>query len=237
MGRFPCPTVRRNWRKRDATFPCGVPDLPCHLAAMAETPVLTVLTYDSFTSEWGPGPAVEKAFEASCACDLRLCPAGDGAALLARLQLEGAASEADVVLGLDTGLTAAAAATGLFAPHGQPAATALPVAYDDPLFLPFDWGWFAFVYDKTKLPTPPKSFEALAASDLKVVIQDPRSSTPGLGLLLWVKAAYGEGAARSGRRWPTTSSPSPPAGPRPMACSWRARPTWCCPTPPRPPIT
>jgi thiamine transport system substrate-binding protein len=29
---------------------------------------------------------------------------------------------------------------------------------------------------------------------LKIVIQDPRSSTPGLGLLLWVRDAYGEEA-------------------------------------------
>jgi len=160
------------------------------LPAMADTPVLTVLTYDSFTSEWGPGPAIEAAFEASCVCDLRFVPAGDGAALLARIQLEGAASEAD--------MTAAAAATGLFAPHGQSAATALPVAFDDPLFLPFDWGWFAFVHDKTKLSEAPTSFDALAASDLKIVIQDPRSSTPGLGLLLWVKAAHGD---RAGEIW------------------------------------
>lgn len=163
--------------------------------ALAETPVLTVQTYDSFTSEWGPGPAIEKAFEATCACDLRFVPAGDGAALLARVQLEGAASEADVVLGLDTSLTAAAAATGLFAPHGQTPQLDLPVEVADPLFLPYDWGWFAFVHDRTRLPEPPKGFEALAASDLKIVIQDPRSSTPGLGLLLWVKAAYGDRAA------------------------------------------
>lgn len=163
--------------------------------ALAETPVLKVLTYDSFTSEWGPGPVVEQAFEATCACDLQLIPAGDGAALLARVQLEGAASDADVVLGIDTSLTAAAAATQLFAPHGKSSELDLPVPYADPLFLPFDWGWFAFVYDRTKVAEPPKSFEALASSDLKIVIQDPRSSTPGLGLLLWVKAAYGDGAA------------------------------------------
>lgn len=163
--------------------------------ALAETPVLQVLTYDSFTSEWGPGPAVEKAFEATCACDLQFVPAGDGAALLARVQLEGTASDADVVLGLDTSLTAAATATQLFAPHGKSPSLNLPVDYADPLFLPFDWGWFAFVYDKTKVPQPPTSFEALAASNLKIVIQDPRSSTPGLGLLLWVKAAHGDKAA------------------------------------------
>ncbi len=168
------------------------------IPAAAETPVLTVLTYDSFTSDWGPGPAIETAFEEVCGCDLRFVPAGDGAALLARVQLEGAASEADIVLGLDTNLTAAAAATGLFAPHGLTPATDLPVTFEDPLFLPYDWGWFAFVHDTAKLPEPPTSFDALAASDLKIVIQDPRSSTPGLGLLLWVKAAHGD---RAGEVW------------------------------------
>ena len=163
--------------------------------AAAETPVLNVLTYDSFVAEWGPGPAVEKAFEATCACDLVFTAAGDGAALLARIKLEGAATDADVVLGLDTNLTASATASGLFAPHGQTPANDLPVAYTDPLFLPYDWGYFAFVYDKTKLATPPTSFEALAKSNLKILIQDPRASTPGLGLLMWVKAAYGDKSA------------------------------------------
>jgi thiamine transport system substrate-binding protein len=162
---------------------------------VAQTPVLTVYTYDSFVTEWGPGPAIETAFEATCGCDLQFVPAGDGAALLARLRLEGERTDADVVLGLDTNLTAAATATGLFAPHDiEPPALDLPVAWDDPVFLPFDWGWFAFVHDTTKLPTPPASFRELADSDVSILIQDPRSSTPGLGLLLWVKAAYGDEA-------------------------------------------
>lgn len=163
-------------------------------AAAAQTPVLTVLTYDSFTSEWGPGPAVEQAFEAVCGCDLRLIGGGDGAALLARVQLEGARSDLDVVLGLDTNLTAAAAATGLFAPHGVSAGLDLPVAWSDPLFVPFDWGWFAFVH-RADMTDVPGSFAELAASDKKILIQDPRSSTPGLGLLMWVKAAHGDRAS------------------------------------------
>jgi thiamine transport system substrate-binding protein len=158
-------------------------------AAQAETPVLDVLTYDSFIAEWGPGPAIEKAFEAECGCDLRFTAAGDGAALLARLQLEGAKTAADVVLGLDTNLTAAARKTGLFAAHGQTPAVDLPLPFEDAEFLPYDWGWFAFVHNKDL--AAPKDFKELAASDLKIVIQDPRSSTPGLGLLMWVKAAYG----------------------------------------------
>lgn len=165
-------------------------------AAAADTQELTVYTYDSFVSDWGPGPAVEKAFEAQCECDLKLVGAGDGAALLARVRLEGARTEADVVLGLDTNLTAAAAETGIFALHGQEGvAFDLPVAWDDTMFIPYDWGFFAFVHDKAKTPVVPTNFKELADSDLKIVIQDPRSSTPGLGLLMWVKAAYGDEAS------------------------------------------
>ena len=162
--------------------------------AMADTPVLTVYTYDSFVSDWGPGPAIEAAFEASCGCDLQMIGAGDGAALLARLKLEGSRTDADIILGLDTNLTAAAAETGLFAPISETANYTVPGGWADPLFAPFDWGYFAFV--KNAEIESPTNFRALADSDLKIVIQDPRSSTPGLGLLMWVKAAYGDDAAQ-----------------------------------------
>jgi len=163
-------------------------------AAFAQQPVLTVYTYDSFASDWGPGPQIETAFEAECACDLQFVTAGDGAALLARIRLEGERSDADIVLGLDTNLTHAAAETGLFAPHGlEPEGLTLPIDWDDQTFLPFDWGYFAFVYN-ADLAGVPANFTDLAESDLRIVIQDPRSSTPGLGLLMWVEAAYGEGA-------------------------------------------
>ncbi|MFG5384730.1 thiamine ABC transporter substrate binding subunit [Yoonia sp. R2-816] len=164
----------------------------CASGALAETPVLQVLTYDSFTSEWGPGPAIETAFEEVCGCDLQFVGAGDGAALLARLQLEGPRTDADIILGLDTNLTAAARDTGLFAPHGVEAELSLPIAWEDPNFLPFDWGYFAFVGNAGE--PAPTSLRALADSDISIVIQDPRSSTPGLGLLMWVKTAYGDKA-------------------------------------------
>jgi thiamine transport system substrate-binding protein len=161
-------------------------------AALAETPELNVYTYDSFTSDWGPGPAIEKAFEEVCGCDLKLVGIGDGAALLARLKLEGARSDADVVMGLDTSLIAAARETGLFAETVVEADYSLPVEWSDPVFAAYDWGYFAFVHNADL--TPPANFKALGESDVSIVIQDPRSSTPGLGLLMWVKAAYGDEA-------------------------------------------
>lgn len=160
-------------------------------ASAAETPVLTVLTYDSFVSDWGPGPQVETAFEAFCGCDLKFESAGDGAALLARLRLEGSSTDIDVVMGLDTNLTARAAETGLFAEHNVTGVEYdLPITWDDANFVPFDWGYFAFVYNAEKVSNPPNSMFELATSDLKIVIQDPRSSTPGLGLLLWAQMAH-----------------------------------------------
>lgn len=163
--------------------------------AMAETPTLSVYTYDSFMAEWGPGPAVEAAFEQTCDCNLEFVGVGDGAALLARLQLEGPHTDADIVLGLDTSLIAIARETGLFAPHsGIPENLDLPVSWSDDTFLPFDWGYFAFVYDKTRLSNPPSSFAELIGSNTSILIQDPRSSTPGLGLLMWMKSVYGDDA-------------------------------------------
>src|SRR6056297_1290978 len=179
----------------DMRYPIIAAGLLATTPVVAQTPVLTVYTYDSFVTEWGPGPAVEEAFEAQCGCDLQFVGAGDGAALLARLRLEGARTEADVVLGLDTNLTAAAKETGLFAPHGvEGVSFDVPVDWADDTFLPFDWGYFAFVYDRERLDTAPADFRELAESDTSILIQDPRSSTPGLGLLLWVKSAYGDEA-------------------------------------------
>jgi len=170
-------------------------------AASAETPTLTIYTYNSFTSEWGPGPAVTKVFEATCACKVDWVALEDGAALLSRLQLEGKNTKADLVLGLDTSLTAEARATGLFAPHALDLShLKVPIAWTDPVFVPFDYGYFAVVYDKTKLPKPPASLKELVEGDpsQKIVLEDPRSSTPGLGFMLWIKEVYGD---QAGAAW------------------------------------
>lgn len=162
-------------------------------AAFAETPVLTVYAGDYFTSEWGPGPVIEAEFEKICACDLEFST-GD---LLPRLLLEGERTKADVVIGLTSDVTAKARATGLFAPHGQDnSALTLPIEWTDDMFLPFNYGHTAFIYNETTMPTPPASFEALLAmpDDVKIVIQDPRTSISGLALVLWVQSVYGDEA-------------------------------------------
>ncbi|RBQ35849.1 thiamine ABC transporter substrate binding subunit [Rahnella variigena] len=168
--------------------------------AFAAKPVLTVYTYDSFSADWGPGPAIKKAFEAQCGCELKYVALEDGVSLLNRLRMEGKNSKADVVLGLDNNLLQAAEQTGLFAKAPKTAARlTVPGGWDNTTFVPYDYGYFAFVYDKNKLKNPPKSLDELINSDQKwkVIYEDPRTSTPGLGLMLWMQKVYGDKAPQA----------------------------------------
>ncbi len=172
----------------------GLAALP---AAAEEMPILRIYTYDSFASEWGPGPALKAGFEKECGCVVEFTTTEDAISTLRKVQLEGDATKADIVLGLDTAIAGEARATGLFAPHGLDlSALDLPAPWIDPDFVPFDYGYFAYVYNTEKVPTPPTSFEELIAlpPTFKIVIEDPRSSTPGLGNVLWIEAAYGDRA-------------------------------------------
>jgi len=164
----------------------------------SEKPRLTVYTYESFSGKYGPGPALKTAFESRCGCELDFVTAGDGGALFARLKLEGKGTKADIVVGLDDNLMGEAEKSGLFAPHGlKMDALSLPAAWTNETFIPFDWGYFAFVYDADKFKAVPPSLKELVENPNgpKIVIEDPRTSTPGLGLLAWMKAVYGDKAA------------------------------------------
>lgn len=169
----------------------------CSPSFSQDKQTLTVYTYDSFSSEWGPGPKLKEQFEAQCQCELNFVALDDALAVLGRLKLEGEDTPADVVVGLDMNTLTVAKETDLFAPHSLTLTDlSLPLSWEDDVFIPFDYGYFAFVYDSDKLSTPPQSFEELIENqqDLKLVIQDPRSSTPGLGLMLWIKTLYDDSA-------------------------------------------
>ncbi len=158
---------------------------------------LTIYTYDSFISEWGPGPKVTQNFEKECDCKVEWIASADGVALLNRLKLEGNNTIADIVLGLDTNLTTEARASGFFAPSNIDLGNVdVPGGFKDDIFVPYDYGYFAVIYDSRKLNQPPTSLKELVEGDpsQKIILQDPRTSTPGLGMLLWMKSVYGDQA-------------------------------------------
>ncbi len=165
----------------------------------AEKPTLTVYTYDSFTSDWGPGPKIKTAFEAQCGCNLNFVALDDGGSVLSRIRMEGSTTKADVVLGLNNNIMAQAQATGLLTKHDvDTSKVTIPGGWNNDYFVPFDYGYFAFVYDKTKMKNPPKSMKELVErDDFNIIYQDPRTSITGQGLLLWVKDVYGDDAAQA----------------------------------------
>ncbi len=166
-----------------------------------EKPTLTIYTYDAFAASWGPAPKIKQAFEKEHHCNVKFVGLSSSIGALRKIQLEGKRTKADILLGLDTSIAQVAKKTGLFVPHElNTTKLELPAPYSDDTFTPFDYSFFAFVYDVNRLKNVPDSFEALATmpKDFKIVIQDPRSSTAGLGLLLWVKSVYGD---KAGEYW------------------------------------
>ena len=159
---------------------------------------LTVYTYDSFVSEWGPGPIVKKIFEEKYEIDLQFIAVDSAATLLNKIILEGENTKADLVLGLDMNLYNAAEKSELFVSHNLKNINnklTLPLEWESDIFVPYNYGYFAFVYNNKTLKNPPLSMEDLInKTDARIVIQDPRTSTPGLGLLAWMKALYGDSA-------------------------------------------
>ncbi|MFQ6551004.1 thiamine ABC transporter substrate binding subunit [Aestuariibius insulae] len=165
-------------------------------AGAAAADSLTVYVPDYFGSEWGPTPAIKAAFEETCDCEIEFV-AGE---VLTRLRLEGERTEADVVLGLNTDVAAEARELDLFAPHRLDTTDlTLPIDWTDETFLPFNWGYTAFVYDTDVISNAPGSFAELLEmdDDIRIVIQDPRSSISGLALAYWVDAVFGDGATEA----------------------------------------
>ena len=163
---------------------------------------LTIYTYESFVSDWGPGPIIKKKFEDKFKIHLEFVTVDSAATLLTKVILEGSSTKADIVLGLDMNLLDEANKSNLFFKHSLEHLINiidLPIEWESENFTPYNYGYFAFVYNNKKFTNPPNSMEELINNtDARIVIQDPRTSTPGLGLLTWIKAIYGN---KAGDAW------------------------------------
>lgn len=169
-------------------------------ATEKKLPTLTVYTYSAFIADGGPGAAIKKSFEIECHCKLKWVALNDSISLFNRLRMEGKNSPADVILGLDNNLLHIAEQTGLFTNSPiDTQALALPENWHNKIFIPYNYGYFAFIYQKNKLKNPPKSLQELVESSTpwRIIYQDPRTSSPGLGLLLWMQKVYGAQAPQA----------------------------------------
>jgi len=158
---------------------------------------LVIYAYDSFVSEWGPAGKVIPKFEKKYGLKVQLISVGDAGQVLNRAIIEADKPRADIVMGIDNNLLAKALAANVLVPYRSPALGNIPdeLLFDDTFHVtPFDYGYFAIVYDSERIKTPPASLDDLLKPEYrgKIILEDPRTSSPGLGFLLWTVAVYGE---------------------------------------------
>ena len=168
-----------------------------NIALAADLPKLIIYTTKSLHSSIRKSShPFKKRFESICNCEVEFVPVGGSNVMLSRLILEGKNSPADLVIGLDNNLAEKARELDLFAPHNvRFDHLNLPITWSDPYFLPYDYGYISFIYNSKKLKNPPASFKDLLDNpSIRIIIQDPRASTVGLGLVSWIRLIYGDKA-------------------------------------------
>ena len=158
---------------------------------------LTIYTYDSFVSEWGPGPVVIPLFEETYGVTVTVVSLGSAGDMLSRAIVERDDPKADILLGINDLQMYTAFEHGLLQPY-EPEGSGMisPDLVMDSAWriTPFDYGHMALIYDSDAVPEPPTSFEELLDPQWagKLIVEDPRTSSPGLSFLLWTIAAYGD---------------------------------------------
>ncbi len=157
---------------------------------------LVIYTYDGITSDWGLGPKIFPKFESQCDCKVKIVAKGDVGSIVSQLIFEKNAPKADIALGIDNTFKQIVKKEELLEPHEPPNIDELDESLieNDRRFIPFDWGYLAFVYDSEEIQSPPKNLEELTSSQFskKIIIEDARTSSPGKVFLYWVAREYGE---------------------------------------------
>lgn len=166
-------------------------------SATDEPPVIRLMTHDSFDMS----AELLTDFEAETGIRVEVFKAGDGGEILNKAILSKDAPLADVLFGVDNTFLSRALDNDLFLPYDSPLLAditdslrldpqnrALPVDFGD-VCLNYDEAWFA-----GRGLAPPDSLADLAdpAYAGLTVVENPATSTPGLGFLLTTIDAFGE---------------------------------------------
>lgn len=159
--------------------------------------------YESFLGEWGAGEKIAELFFAQTGLNVEYVNCGDAAEMLSRAILEKRDSVADVIVGIDKNLASKARNENILLPYkpenineidAEIIANAENDFGTDCILTPFDYSHFAMIYDKTSTIKPPASLNDLTKDIYrkKIILMDPRTSSPGLGFVEWTVAAFGE---------------------------------------------
>jgi thiamine transport system substrate-binding protein len=159
---------------------------------------LTVYTYDAMTGKNSLGDKLKRDFEKNTGAKLNLVSFGSVGEALNQIVIEGKKTRADVLLGIDSSFANRARSTQLFVRVPEKHFSELQSSIDlgkDHLFLPFDYGYLAFIYNsqRVKFKSDPSNEPTLSQfinspeNRKRVVIEDPRTSSLGFTFLRWTQ--------------------------------------------------
>ncbi len=158
-----------------------------------------IYSYDSFCGEWGSGPAIARQFEEKTGIKVTFVDCGDGVQILSKALLEKNDPYADVLVGLDNNLTEKAAKSGVLEKFKPSNASVLADGLEEELggnwlMTPYDYSPFAIIWNSLSDVPAPTSLEDLTKDiyKKKLIMMDPRTSTPGLGFDTWIHKVYGD---------------------------------------------
>lgn len=162
---------------------------------------VTVYTYDSFITEWGPGAEIARLFEEKTGYKVNYVDCGDAVQVLSKAILEKDNSSYDILLGLDNNLAFKAKDAGILKSYKPENADSIIDASleeelgGDWLLTPYDYSHFAMIFNSESKVACPTSLKDLTNPiyQKKIILMDPRTSTPGLGFLSWTVAEFGDG--------------------------------------------
>jgi len=162
---------------------------------------LTIYTYSSFASSWGPGPDLKTLFKNKTGIDVDFVDVGEAGIIVQRVLLEKENPKADIVLGLDQ-FQLASTPEDLFLELPK-----LDAKFDEsaPIskiqkgpFVAYNWAPMTFIFRNTDKNILPKKLEDFASDKFKnkIILLDPRTSSPGFIFFNWVVQKYGEEKAK-----------------------------------------
>jgi len=170
-------------------------------------PELILSTYQSWVGEEGLGSLVIPVFEKRFQCKIRVMTSPDGGSLLSRLEMDFRRSQSKkphVVVGIDQYLWPRAQSYSEgwkdWRPFGY---SDLTSQYRIDGFLPYSVGTLTFLADSHVLnsrhvPTPHSLLDLLRPElSRQLILEDPRTSTPGLVFILYSFTVLGEAQAFS----------------------------------------
>ncbi len=158
---------------------------------------LVIYAYDSFVSEWGPGPKVIPLFEQKYGIKVEIKSPGDAGQVLSTAILEKDSPSADILIGIDNNMLSKAVDSGILSVYKSPELVKIDktLVFDPTNHLtPYDYGYFSIIYNSSKISDPPESLEDLLKPEYEksIILMDPRTSSPGLGFMLWTVRVFGD---------------------------------------------